>query len=150
MPYREKTPTVVSILTRRLKEGFTFDDFQKAHVPDGENYKKIENGHQVDFFTLPTRVINAVSYNDPRVIISIGLSYGDGEDVFADALAGAAKDKARAARLNEICEKIEETKFAFVANDNNYGGEGLDFNQSPLIDVTNPEVFEAVKAALLG
>ena len=148
MSYREKTPTVISILTRRLKEGYTFEDFQKAHIPDGENYEKIENGHQVNFFHLPTRVINAVSYKDPRVVISIGLSYGDGEDVFTEALATGARDKARVARLDEICEKIEETKFGLVGNDNNYGGAGLDFSQSPLIDVTNPETFEAIKAAL--
>ncbi|MEM0967314.1 MAG: hypothetical protein AAGJ81_14300 [Verrucomicrobiota bacterium] len=150
MSYREKTPTVVSILTRRLKDGYTFDDFQKAHVPDGDHYQKLENGHQVNFFTLPTRVINAVSYKDPRVIISIGFSYGDGESIFADAMAGAANDKARVDRLNEICEKIEETKFGHVGNDNNYGGSGVDHEQAPLLDVSNQDVFAAIQAALGG
>jgi hypothetical protein len=39
MSYRDKTPSVISILQRKLKPGKTFEDFQSAHVP-GENPRK--------------------------------------------------------------------------------------------------------------
>lgn len=70
MSYREKTPTIISILTRKLKPGKTFEDFQQAHLP-AEQAEKNELGYDVDFFGVPTRVINAISAEDPSVIYSI-------------------------------------------------------------------------------
>ena len=84
MSYWDKTHTVVSILQRKLKDGKTFEDFQKAHTPTGK-VEKTTFGYDVDFFSVPTRVINAVSLQDPSVIVSIGLSYGDIEKNFAAA-----------------------------------------------------------------
>ncbi|MGK2956431.1 MAG: hypothetical protein ACSLFI_12280 [Solirubrobacterales bacterium] len=50
---------IISMFIRRLKEGATFEDFQREWAA--------EKG-----FGVPTRVINAPSLQDPRDIVSIG------------------------------------------------------------------------------
>ncbi|MBP9791965.1 MAG: hypothetical protein KBC27_02015 [Rickettsiales bacterium] len=75
MSYRDKTPQILSILTRKLKAGKSFEDFQKAHLPRGKA-EKDTFGYNIDYFNHPTRVINAISVTDPTIIVSIGLTYG--------------------------------------------------------------------------
>ena len=56
MTYREKTPTMLSILTRKLKPGKSFEDFKRAHVPVGDS-KKTEFGYDIDFFRVFLRFL---------------------------------------------------------------------------------------------
>ena len=146
MTYRDKTPTVLSILTRKLKPGKSFEDFQKAHVPVGVS-KKTEFGYDTDFFGVPTRVINAVSCEDPSLIYSIGLSYGTVEQVFSEAklaMKKESKPEQRSDRLDKICDDLTEPVIAFVGADNNYGGRNPDYTQTPLAKVT-PEVTKIIQ-----
>ena len=146
MSYRNKTPTVISILQRRLKAGKTFDDFQNAHVP-GQNATKNEFGYEIEFFGVPTRVINAVSVKDPNIIYSIGLSYGHVSQIFSEAIAKSKEDSKknkRGDKLNEICDDIAPPVIAFVGSDNDYGGKALGYEQLPLAKVT-PEITAALK-----
>jgi hypothetical protein len=145
--YRSKTPTVMSIFQRRLKPGKTFEDFQKAHLPR-ENAKKDEMGYQLDFFAVPTRVINAVSGEDPDLVISIGMSYGTVTDIYADVIAKAQEESLpgrRYDKLDEVCDDAAPLIIAFVAADNDYGGQGIDYKQTALAKVT-PELIAAVKS----
>ena len=147
MSYRDKTPTVVSILTRKLHPGKTFEDFQEAHVPVGEA-DKTEFGYDTKFFGVPTRVINAVSAEDPNIIYSIGLSYGTIDKIFLEAqkaMAEESKPGKRSDRLDEVCSDVNEPVIAFVGADNNYGGKDPEYKQAPLAQVT-PEVTQAIKA----
>ena len=50
---------IISVFVRRLKEGFTFEDFVEAWEAD-------------QGFGVPTRVFNGQSLQDPREVISIG------------------------------------------------------------------------------
>lgn len=146
MSYREKTPTVISILTRKLKPGKTFSDFQKAHIPSG-NVEKTEFGYDVEYFNVPTRVINAVSAEDPSVIYSIGLSYGDISEIFSEAMAKSKEDSKsgnRGDKLDEVCDDLTEPVIAFVGADNNYGGKDPKYEQGSLATVT-PEIVQAIK-----
>lgn len=146
MSYRDKTPTVISILQRRLKPGKTFEDFQKAHLPS-DNYEKTTLGYDIDYFGVPTRVINAVSAEDPNVIFSIGLSYGTIADIFSEATSKSQEDSQpgrRGDKLDEVCDDLVEPIIAFVASDNNYGGKDPHYEQAPLAEVT-PEITEAIK-----
>lgn len=146
MSYRDKTPTVISILTRKLKPGKTFLDFQRAHIPSGEA-EKTEFGYDVEYFKVPTRVINAVSAEDPSVIYSIGLSYGDISKIFSEAMAKLNEDSKsgnRGDKLDEVCDDLAEPIIAFVGADNNYGGKDPDYEQVSLAQVT-PEVVQAIK-----
>lgn len=149
MSYRSKTPTVISILQRKLKPGKTFEDFQAAHIPGGEA-KKNEFGYEVDFFGVPTRVINAVSAEDPNVIYSIGLSYGEIAEIFQEAAKKSKEDAQpgeRGDKLDDVCDDMKPPVIAFVGADNDYGGDGADYEQSPLAQVT-PEISAAVKHML--
>ena len=146
MSYKSKTPTVISILQRKLKPGKTFEDFQEAHLP-GEGATKKDLGYEIDFFGVPTRVINAVSAEDPSVVISIGLSYGEISDIFSQAVKKSKEESApgkRGDKLDEVCDDLAPPMIAFVGADNDYGGKGLDYKQAPLAKVT-PEIVEAVK-----
>lgn len=146
MSYRDKTPTVISILTRKLKPGKTFVDFQKAHVPEGQA-EKTEFGYDVEFFGVPTRVINAISAEDPNVIYSIGLSYGEIQTIFSEAITKSKEEGQpgkRGDKLDEVCDDISEPIIAFVGSDNNYGGKDPNYEQVPLAEVT-PEVTQAIK-----
>ena len=143
MTYRDKTPTVISVLARKLKPGKS----QKAHVPAG-NSQKSEFGYDVNFFGVPTRVINAISAEDPSIIYSIGLSYGDISKIFAEASKAMEEESAPGARgdlLDDVCDDIAEPVIAFVGADNNYGGRDPEFKQGPLAKVT-PEIAAAIKA----
>jgi hypothetical protein len=52
---------VVSVLSRRLREGKTYEDFREAWLP--------EQG-----FGFPTRVVSAVNVEDQREVLTIGFS----------------------------------------------------------------------------
>jgi hypothetical protein len=52
---------VISVLTRRLREGKTYEDFREAWLP--------EQG-----FGFPTRVVSAQAVDDDRDVITIGFS----------------------------------------------------------------------------
>lgn len=151
MSYRSKTPTIISILTRRLKPGKSFEDFQKAHVP-GINTTKTEFGYDTEFFGVPTRVINSIAAEDPSIIYSIGMSYGGVTEIFSEGIKGSSKDaeeSARGSKLDEICDDIGPPIITFVGSDNNYGGAEPDYHQKPLANITE-EVTQAIKQMLSG
>jgi hypothetical protein len=52
---------VISVLSRRLREGKTYEDFREAWLP--------EQG-----FGFPTRVVSAVNVEDQREVLTIGFS----------------------------------------------------------------------------
>jgi hypothetical protein len=52
---------VISVLTRRLREGKTYEDFREAWLPD-------------QGFGFPTRVVSAQRVDDQREVITIGFS----------------------------------------------------------------------------
>ncbi|MEM7361843.1 MAG: hypothetical protein AAF335_02415 [Bacteroidota bacterium] len=141
--YREKTPAVVSILIRKLKPNKTFEDFQKAHIPPGDA-EKTDFGYDVDFYGVPTRVINAVSTEDPNIIYSIGLSYGNFYDILNEATKKSQEDN-RSDKLEEVCDYIAKPVIAFVGSDNNYGGSNPTYEQVPLLEVTE-EVTQKIES----
>ncbi len=144
MNYRQQTPTLISILTRKLKPGKTFEDFQKAHLPPGQ-IDKSDFGYDVDYFSVPTRVINSVSAADPTVIVSVGFSYGNVDDIFSGIAKKLPTEKERHNKIAEVAEKIGVSQVFIVKTDNNYGGSNPDFEQVPLTEVT-PELLERINA----
>lgn len=144
MSYREKTPQVISILTRKLKPGKTFQDFQKAHTPPGKT-TKTKFGYDVDYFPVPTRVINCISAEDPTIIVSIGLSYGDPETIFAIVKEKFETEKQRHDATAEVADKVGPTKVYFVGSDNNYGGKDPAYTQESLPEIT-PEILAMVQS----
>ncbi len=146
MSYRSKTPAVISILQRRLKPGKTFEDFQQAHLPT-DDAKKNEFGYETEHFSVPTRVINAISAEDPSIVYSIGLSYGDVDTIFEEAMNKSEEDSQpgrRKEKLNDVCDTLAFPIIAFVGSDNDYGGKSEEYEQTPLPELT-PEITEAIQ-----
>lgn len=143
MTYRDKTPTTITLLIRRLKPGKTLEDFEKAHLPPVE-CEKTELGYDCEFFGQPTRVINCVQGDDPSIIVSIGMIYGDTDKTYEDFLAMQDANKIRHEKLSEVVEKAGTPRTLFTCADNNFGGSDPEYNQGPLQEVT-PEVVELMK-----
>ncbi|MDP3558859.1 MAG: hypothetical protein Q8R79_00730 [Legionellaceae bacterium] len=144
MNHWKKTPQILSILTRKLKPGKTFEDFQQAHLPPGKT-QKTEFGYQVDYFNTPTRVINAVSVTDPTLIVSIGLSYGDPQLILDDVKSHLPVEAERAKKIAEVADKVGPSMVYFVASDNSYGVADLEYHQLPFVKVTQ-ELVDALQA----
>ncbi len=143
MSYRDRTPQIISILTRRLKPGKTFEDFQQAHLPPGK-CTPTEFGYNVDYFPIPTRVLNMISLTDPSIIVSVGLSYGaSSEEIFKAVQEKMPVEHERAKKIEAVSEKAGATQLFAVAADNNYGDRNPDYSQAPLIPVT-PELVEVI------
>lgn len=100
-----KMPIAVSILYRKLHDGKTFEDFYKAWMPPEAYTKPFKVGDTTYYhlFEAPTRVINAVSMENPEEIISVGIVWAD-EKQFDEELAKATKAKSNAVRHDNISE----------------------------------------------
>lgn len=82
---------IVSVLIRRLQEGKDYSDFRAAWLPDKG-------------FGIPTRVVSAVSLEDPREVVTIGFSDLDSADV-EDFLAHVGpQEQLRHDRLEQVIE----------------------------------------------
>ena len=82
---------IISVLTRRLREGKTLDDFRAAW-------------HRESGFGVPTRVVTGQSLEDPREIVTIGFTGIEVDEIDA-FLARTALEEAR--RHDLIAEVIE-------------------------------------------
>ncbi|MES2214736.1 MAG: hypothetical protein V4485_01780 [Pseudomonadota bacterium] len=143
--YREKTPQIISVLYRKLKPGKTFEDFQEAHLPPGKPHKT-EFGYDVEYFNAPTRVINAVSLTDPNMVISIGLTYGDFDEVMQEVASKKLLEAERHEKISQVADKVSMEVYLTGA-DNNYGKRDAKYAQLPLDKVT-PELIEKLHSLL--
>lgn len=72
-----RQPIMVSVLQRVLHDNKSFDDFYQAWLPTEKMSNKIEIHGQSfqQHFPSPVRVINAININNPKEIISIGITW---------------------------------------------------------------------------
>ncbi len=91
---------LISILSRRLKQGKTYEDFRRAWLPDRG-------------FGVPTRVVTAVGIEDPRDIVTIGFSDLEPADVDAFLARVGPQEAARHDRIAEVIEP-EMTRGVYV------------------------------------
>jgi hypothetical protein len=82
---------VISVLTRRLREGKTYEDFREAWLP--------EQG-----FGFPTRVVSAVRADDQREIVTIGFSELSEEEAEAQLRRIAPQEQRRHDRIDAVIE----------------------------------------------
>jgi hypothetical protein len=82
---------IISVLTRRLREGKTLDDFRAAW-------------HREGGFGVPTRVVTGHGLEDPREIVTIGFTDIEVDEI-EGFLARTAPEEAR--RHDRIAEIIE-------------------------------------------
>lgn len=75
----QKTPLLVSVLRRTLKDEHTFNDFYQAWHPKKDMCRpvNINDLHYLQHFPTPVRVINGTNLNAPKEIVSVGISWAN-------------------------------------------------------------------------
>lgn len=115
-------PGSVSVLFRRVKAQNTFDDFYKAWQPPRDSCAPlIEHGMLYQqFFKGPVRVINAVSFDDPKEVVSIGLHWITDYELtqyLSDPDVKMNGDK-RGAQIATVADKTHSDIYKVLKDDN--------------------------------
>ena len=120
----------ISIITRRLKEGKTYEDFRKAWY------------HTVGFGT-PSKLYTALNVNDPREVIVIGFVESEIEDLMA-GLEIDVKERLENP-LDDVIEPEIGRKFGILVSEDDFSAEGKIKYNPPAIkgeDTNLEEVYE--------
>ena len=96
---------IISILTRRLREGKTLEDFRAAW-------------HRERGFGVPTRVVTGESLDDPREIVTIGFTDIEVDEIEAFLKRTAPEEASRHDRIAEVIEpEMTRAFYVQVADD---------------------------------
>ena len=109
----------VSIITRRLKEGKTYEDFRKAWY------------HTVGFGT-SNKLYTALNVNDPREIIVMGFVESEMEE-FLKGLEIDVKERLENP-LDDVIEPEIGRKFGMVISEDDFSDEGVMEYKEPSIN----------------
>lgn len=101
---------VAAVFVRRLKEGVTFEEFEAVWAAD--------TGYGV-----ATRVFNAVSFEDPRDVLSVGLLDIPDEALESMAEAAANQDQDRHDRVDDVIESTELKAMFEVKSEHDFTNE---------------------------
>ena len=108
----------VSIVTRRLKEGKTYEDFRKAWY------------HTIGFGA-STKMITALNVHDPREIIVMGFVETDIEG-FEDGLKIDVKERLENP-LDDVIEPEIGRKFGVLVSEDDFSDEGeIEYEEASL------------------
>jgi hypothetical protein len=89
---------VISVLTRRLRPGKTYEDFREAWLPD-------------QGFGFPTRVVSAQRADDEREVITIGFSELSEAEAEAQLQRIAPQEQRRHDRIEAVVEPEMTRRF---------------------------------------
>ena len=96
---------IIGILTRRLREGKTYENFRDAWLP--------EKG-----FGVPTRVVSAQGLEDPCEIVTVGFTDIGPDDVEAFLARVGDQESVRHERIDEVIEpEMTRAFYIQVADD---------------------------------
>ena len=115
----------VSIITRRLKEGKTYEDFRKAWY------------HTVGFGT-SSKLYTALNVNDPREIIVMGFIESEMEE-FMDGLEIDVEERLENP-LDDVIEPEIGRKFGMVISEDDFSDEGAIEYKEPSINGKETDV----------
>lgn len=115
-----KNPNFISVLQRKLKANYIYEDFYQAWLPPILNDKD-PTKEAVGYFKEPVQVINAVNANDPTDVISIGIVWGSTEQIQGDIERTQETEAQRREKISQVADKSQETKFYYVKDINLLG-----------------------------
>ena len=101
---------VAAVFVRRLKEGVSFKEFEAAWAADTG-------------YGIPARVFNAVSFEDPRNVLSIGFVDIPDEALESMSEAAANQDKDRHDRVDDVIESTELKAMFEVKSEHDFTNE---------------------------
>jgi hypothetical protein len=99
---------IISVLTRRLREGRTLEDFRAAWERHGG-------------FGVPTRVVTGQGLDDPREIVTIGFSDLDVSELDAFLERVGPEEARRHERIAEVIEPEMTRAFYLQVADDDLG-----------------------------
>jgi hypothetical protein len=117
----------VSIITRRLKEGKTYEDFRKAWY------------HTVGFGT-SSKLYTALNVNDPREIVVMGFVESEMEE-FMEGLEIDIKERLENP-LNDVIEPEIGRKFGMIISEDDFSDEGVIEYKEPSINGKETDINE--------
>jgi len=117
----------VSIITRRLKEGKTYEDFRKAWY------------HTVGFGT-SSKLYTALNVNDPREIVVMGFVESEMEE-FREGLEIDIKERLENP-LNDVIEPEIGRKFGMIISEDDFSDEGVIEYKEPSINGKETDINE--------
>lgn len=97
-------PSVIAVLYRKLKPGFTFDDFYKAWLPPLKEGQDLAH-----HFSVPTYVMNAQNKDDPNEIISISFMWITSEAFDKLEQSVSESEKQRHNNIEKVAHKTQPT-----------------------------------------
>ena len=86
---------VLSVLYRKLHDGVTYEDFEKAWMPTS-----------LPHYHGTVQAMNAVRIDDPTEVISLGIVHESWEDVLKDIERSGESDKERGEKISKIADSI--------------------------------------------
>lgn len=101
---------VVAVFVRRLKEGVSFEEFERGWQAD-------------EGYGVPARVVNAVSLEDPRDVLSIGFVGVSAAAIESGAAATKEHDQGRHDRIDELIESTELRAMYELRSEHDFSGE---------------------------
>ncbi|MBS0271553.1 MAG: hypothetical protein JSR85_02765 [Proteobacteria bacterium] len=97
-------PSVMAVLYRKLKPGFTFDDFYNAWLPPLGKDESLAH-----HFSAPTYVMNAQNKDDPNEIISISFMWITPEAFDNLEQSVSESEKKRHDSIEKVAHKTQPT-----------------------------------------
>ena len=119
-----RTPTIVSILYRKLHKKKTLNDFHQAWFPAKPSCHRLQQSGQTfqQFFPAPTRVINAVNIKNPEEVLSIGFTWVDnesqGQDMWRLSTTNTQSNQERHDSIAKVADKISSKLYEPKFDDN--------------------------------
>jgi hypothetical protein len=116
---------VVAILIRRLRKGKTYEDFERAWMPD-------------EGFGVPTRVVSLQRVDNSREIVTVGFSDMEVKDVeeFLERVGG--QEQVRHERIEDVVEPEMTRSFYIQVGDH-------DLTNAPPIDWAGAGIVEGAR-----
>lgn len=95
----------ISIIRRRIKDQYSYDDFRQEWLPEVEGQ-----------YNIPTYVINALKVQDEKEVISIGLIAADLEAIIEEAKRTMNLDSKRKNKIIEVADSHGNAELYTIKN----------------------------------
>lgn len=131
-----KTFKTISIIRRRIKDNYCYDDFRKNWLPEIKEH-----------YSIPTYVITALKVQDKKEVISIGLIAADFDAVIEEAKRTMSSDFTRRDKIIEVANAHGNAELYEIQDIDNLSSRNFNCHIKVLSESDILVIIEAFKAA---
>jgi GNAT superfamily N-acetyltransferase len=124
----------ISIIRRRIKDQYSYEDFRQEWLPEVEGQ-----------YSIPTYVINALKVQDEKEVISIGLITADLEAVIEEAKRTMNLDSKRKNKIIEVADSHGNAELYTIKNIDSLTCQSSNCRIECLTERHVPEMVDAFK-----